>query len=723
MPFLKHSKTYYRYLLSYMALLLVGILALLAFFRFYFVRGLKESLLDAQRNALEQTAQSLDGGLNQINAIDYQTSSFNENLLSFYLSESSPMRDLRIVREFKNLLAPSTFISEVARFEPGSNTVYTSTAVYSSEVFFNEIYLFDGWDAPEAALAELKTRAVAGVDHIEQFFKFPERYLAFINPPSVFSKLGTAIQIFYIKEEKFYNALAPKNTYRQGAILDDQGALLLSTLPFDAADLSGSDYTRLDGVDYMVFRANSDVLNWQYLSIIPVSEGMGPVYRAYNTLGIMLGLILAVGLLVISYCMRITYTPLKELALSLSASPQRDDMESLKVVISTLSEQNETMRCQLMLSPDGQALKDALLFSLLKGKFDSFEDFNQEGAPLGMRFDKPWYQVLMLRYFDRNDEDMPRDTLSKALDAALGQNYQYHFRELFEPSMIICLVGMDERARGDAQACYERLIACGVSEFGLSFTVGASCCYQDIRRISVACFEATQAVTEYFVRGRNQLINFADVCKPIPECGDFLTRLDNLRSETPAQRMQTIASFIKQLKDMRLPSLLAKSYCNSAVQILLSSQASHARMDDLFAISYLKTADDYQSFMMRMLEDDLNASAPADIIDTSSELLNRIYALTAESYDNCNFSIQDSADKLGLSSSYVSQYFKQQTGDTLTNHVAGLRIKKARSLLETTAMPLQMISESVGYYNLNSFIRRFKQITGVTPGEYRRTYQ
>ena len=38
-------------------------------------------------------------------------------------------------------------------------------------------------------------------------------------------------------------------------------------------------------------------------------------------------------------------------------------------------------------------------------------------------------------------------------------------------------------------------------------------------------------------------------------------------------------------------------------------------------------------------------------------------------------------------------------------------------------MPLQMVSESVGYYNLNSFIRRFKQITGATPGEYRKAHQ
>ena len=33
---------------------------------------------------------------------------------------------------------------------------------------------------------------------------------------------------------------------------------------------------------------------------------------------------------------------------------------------------------------------------------------------------------------------------------------------------------------------------------------------------------------------------------------------------------------------------------------------------------------------------------------------------------------------------------------------------------------LKDISQQVGYYNVSSFIRRFKQIEGMTPGDYRK---
>ncbi|MOA66840.1 HTH-type transcriptional regulator GadW [compost metagenome] len=46
-------------------------------------------------------------------------------------------------------------------------------------------------------------------------------------------------------------------------------------------------------------------------------------------------------------------------------------------------------------------------------------------------------------------------------------------------------------------------------------------------------------------------------------------------------------------------------------------------------------------------------------------------------------------------------------------------MEKAKNLLAATQLPLKAIAEEVGYYNVSSFIRRFKQLSGQTPGEYR----
>jgi len=717
---LRRSTTYYKYLFSYVALLLTAVIALVIFSQAFFVVQLQGSLEETQRSRLRQTVFKLDDDIQQIHMIDYQISSVNENFLSYYLSESSPMRDLRIVNEFSNLLAPLPFISEMALVELDSDDVYTATAKYTKSLFFSNIYAFDEWESPVADLAALNGRIVRPAERVNG----TDRFVTFINAASVFSRLQDTVQMYFIRESHFLEQLSSVGfPGQQGAIWDHTGHLIVSTLPL-TSPVEGSS-VQIDGTDYLVLREPSTVMDWTYAFLLPKTVFLAPITRAQVTLLVFSLVLLGMGALVIHYAMQVNYKPIKELTQALGASTQGDELNSLKDVISSLSAQNEHMRAQLMCSPDGQALRDTLLFSLLKGKFASFEAFNQEAAPLGMIFDKPWYQVLMLRHFGE-DGEVSRPVLTSALEATLGAGYSFHFRELFEQSMIVCLVGMDAGCEEDLHSRCLHLLEVCAQEHGLSFTIGMSGCYQDIRQISTASFEATQAVKEHFIRGRHQLIRYNELARTLDTQEYGLPELRDLPGKPAKEQREILCQFVETLKARKVPALMAKSYCNSAVQLLISSNASCAvNMDDLFTISYLRTADDYLAFMLHMLDTEPEPAAEAaqEQAEDVPELLGRIYTCIGENYDDCNFSIQDAADRLGLSGSYLSQYFKQQTGNTLTGYVADLRIRKACTLLETTVMPLQMVSESVGYYNQNSFIRRFKQITGVTPGEYRRVHQ
>ncbi len=714
--FFQRSRTYYKYLLSYMALLLTAGLALLLFSQAFFVVQLRENLLDAHRSRLRQTVQQLDSDIQEIYTIDYQISTVNENFLSYYLEDPSPMRDLRLVNEFKNMLAPSTLITEMALVDADEDNVYTSTAVYAKTMFFDSIFSFDEWDDPSGDLTAMNRRIVRPAERVNG----TERYITFINAPSVFSRLQDAVLMFFVREEHFLSQLSPQSSpSQQGAIVDQNGNLIVASLPLTGDVLQESLHAQ--GEEYLVFREPSAVLDWTYVFLLPVKETLAPIHRAQVTVLVFLLAVMAAGALVIHYAMRLNYKPIQELAEALGRS-SGDDLESLRDAIDSLSAQNENMRAQLMCSPDGQALKDSLLFSLLKGKFDSFEAYNREAKPLGMTMDKSFYQVLMLRLFDQEPES-PRQTLSAAFSECLGEAFSWQFRDLFEQSMFVCLVGMDEGMEATLMERSLRLIDVCSQKYGLTLTIGASNCYAEVNHLSTACFEATQAVREHFIRGRHQLIRYSELSRTLNAQANHLASLAGLSGQTPQQQMQTIRRFVETLKADKVPALLAKSYCNSAVQLLIANTDRPVNMEDLFTITYLRTADDYLAFMLHMLEPESVPAMEASPDAPMTELLSRIYACIAASYDDCSFSIQDAADKLGLSSSYLSQYFKQQTGETLTGYVADLRIRKARSLLETTTMPLQMVSESVGYYNLNSFIRRFKQITGLTPGEYRKNHQ
>ncbi|WP_171629760.1 helix-turn-helix domain-containing protein [Paenibacillus plantarum] len=80
------------------------------------------------------------------------------------------------------------------------------------------------------------------------------------------------------------------------------------------------------------------------------------------------------------------------------------------------------------------------------------------------------------------------------------------------------------------------------------------------------------------------------------------------------------------------------------------------------------------------------------------------------------------ADKLNITSSYLSTYFKEKTGANFSDYLNGLRMQKAKELLNNLDLKIQDVSVKVGYQNVNSFIRMFKRYSGITPGEYRKRY-
>lgn len=79
------------------------------------------------------------------------------------------------------------------------------------------------------------------------------------------------------------------------------------------------------------------------------------------------------------------------------------------------------------------------------------------------------------------------------------------------------------------------------------------------------------------------------------------------------------------------------------------------------------------------------------------------------------------AEHAGMSRSHFSLLFKKETGCSLIEFIYKIRLERACLLLETTDLKAHVISEKVGIHNFKHFSRWFKQMTGLTPTEYRQT--
>lgn len=80
------------------------------------------------------------------------------------------------------------------------------------------------------------------------------------------------------------------------------------------------------------------------------------------------------------------------------------------------------------------------------------------------------------------------------------------------------------------------------------------------------------------------------------------------------------------------------------------------------------------------------------------------------------------AEKLHLSSNYLSVVFKKETGETVSGCIRRMRVDTAKTLLQYTQYTCSEIAEYLCFSTDSHFSRVFRQYTGQTPAEYRKNH-
>ena len=88
---------------------------------------------------------------------------------------------------------------------------------------------------------------------------------------------------------------------------------------------------------------------------------------------------------------------------------------------------------------------------------------------------------------------------------------------------------------------------------------------------------------------------------------------------------------------------------------------------------------------------------------------------------NCErpLTLPEAAALLPVSPSYMQRMLKRATGQSFTEYMQNLRIRKSCELLRRTTLPVKEIAARSGYRDLKFFHELFRKKTGRTPLEYR----
>lgn len=106
--------------------------------------------------------------------------------------------------------------------------------------------------------------------------------------------------------------------------------------------------------------------------------------------------------------------------------------------------------------------------------------------------------------------------------------------------------------------------------------------------------------------------------------------------------------------------------------------------------------------------------------ERSSEYFERLMSLLADNYREQR-NVEFYADKMNISSKHLSRVIRNYTGKSVHQWIDEFVALEIKNLLKYSNMSIQQISYTLNFPNPSFMGQYFKRITGMTPGEYKKS--
>ena len=169
------------------------------------------------------------------------------------------------------------------------------------------------------------------------------------------------------------------------------------------------------------------------------------------------------------------------------------------------------------------------------------------------------------------------------------------------------------------------------------------------------------------------------------------------------------------------------AYARPAAQLDETSMQTIMRYLDLLEVLMQKESRERQTTLVQLIQsltsfhyefhaNNLTSQKP---FSRSEELAGQFLSLV-DMHCHEHHNIKWYADALHLTPVYVSNLVKQVTGRTAGTNITDCLVRKAKSLLLTSTLSVQQISDRLGFQNQSHFGTFFRRAVGMSPQKFRR---
>lgn len=722
------SKGFLRYMLSYLLVLLLPLLLFFFSFAATITEQYRTEIVKSNARTLKQIQENLDGHMEQLIKLAYMIQQDSAVQPSKIAGDITSQR--KAVSQLSTYNSILSLPEMIIVYRSGDDYCYTSSSVITPKKLLQEQFVYENHSLEDflSAIDDPSSLLTWPADSISQFGGHRQKYL------TVFLSVGSGNVspkqrvIYLVPTEKLSGNVFSSEESGEASFLiaDKNGQALLSYGSLPLTDFMGQEpesVQKLNGEDVFFTGSTSPVTGWQYSMAIPASAVEQNIRTALrNMVFLLLSIILAGGVIVYLLSRKI-YQPIQKLTEKARAygavSSDSKEIQQVESVLDALSAESHALRKTL--EDSKKPLLESRLADLLEGNGNPQETLQalREGGVF--QDEHAIYQVLLIE--NREKDSALQEKIRTDICLAEAQD---------QPEILICskiaerkltaIVFSVPKLTNDVISLNESMGG------GLSLPVPQ-------KELPEAYRQAKTALQHGRIHGCKAILIYSqDMESPASMRNYPQQQLEALQWHLLQQDLDAFRTCLKTTMDGiqrdTIPFSMARMACldaaNITVRTLISlggSSKPDIPVEKVEQLAAFSTISEFTQSLNRFVEETMPLLHQAEAEKSGNERIRKMkHYIESECFD-CNFSLQQMADYFELTASNLSHYFKTYANVGVMEYVQELRKNEACRLLKTTSAPVQEVGAAVGMPNVSSFIRSFRQLTGFTPGQYRKNQE
>ena len=209
---------------------------------------------------------------------------------------------------------------------------------------------------------------------------------------------------------------------------------------------------------------------------------------------------------------------------------------------------------------------------------------------------------------------------------------------------------------------------------------------------------------------------------PYQELSSFASLLNQLKFQEAGT---AVRQFFHTLDQSDFPAFYSRSVLTEVLTTIITSMNQQNIKFSAYNNIYFETLYYIRSFTYEQKSEDIRNHFMLLLTLFENELSNltiksgELQEFIEQSYTSTDLSIAMMAEKFHVSIAYMSYLCKKYFNENFSDYLWNLRVHKSKELLRNTSKPIEEICLEVGYENVSSFRRKFKKELGITPSQYR----